>query len=89
MATQILKRLDPEGDAFHKLIEIFPYLSIAKLRAGILNGPEIKKLMLDNEFASTLPQNFIAAWNSLKDLVQNFLGNHKARNYEEIVVLLI
>ena len=39
-------------------------------------GPEIRKLMLNEEFDSRLNSLELAAWNALKSLVANFLRNH-------------
>ena len=41
--------------------------------------------MLDLGFHCTLSETEKAAWNALKSVCTNFLGNHKAENYREIV----
>jgi hypothetical protein len=41
--------------------------------------------MQDLNFLRTLSDIEQAAWNALKSVCTNFLGNHKAENYREIV----
>ena len=55
------------------------------LKAGIFDGPQIRMLMKDSDFTSHMNRNELTAWNSFKDVVKNFLGNHKAPNYRELV----
>ena len=58
--------------------------SYAKLKAGFFVGPEIRKLMLNEEFDSRLNPVEPAAWNALK-LVVAFLGNHRHEQYADMV----
>ena len=64
---------------------VFPGLSEEKKKAGIFDGPQIRMLMKDSDFTSHMNSNELTAWNSFKDVVKNFLGNHKAPNYRELV----
>ena len=48
-------------------------------------GPEIRKLMLNEEFDSRLNPVKLAAWNALKSVVANFLGNHRHEQYADMV----
>lgn len=89
LATQFLKRIDEDIDAFDILTEMFRYKSKSKLKDGILDGSEIRKLMANDDFTNSLPRELRAAWNSFKDLVENFLGNHKSPNYQQVVNKLI
>ena len=59
--------------------------SDAKLKAGIFVSPEIRKLMLNEEFDSRLNPVELAAWNALKSVVANFLGNHRHEQYADMV----
>jgi hypothetical protein len=63
----------------------FPKLSEAKVKEGIIISPQIQDVIQDLDFHSTLSDIEKAAWNFLKSLCTNFLGNHKAENYREIV----
>ena len=48
-------------------------------------GPEIGKLMLNEEFDLPLNPLELAAWNALKSIVANFLGNYHYDQYADIV----
>lgn len=80
-----VKALDKNGPALAYLEEKFPYLSEAKVREGIFIGPQIKKVMEDNEFERRLTRVELAAWRSFKCVCSNFLGNTKANNYAALV----
>ena len=83
---KFLKAMDQEGDDFKFLKDFFEaYKSDAKLKAGIFVGPEIKKLLLNEEFDSRLNPVELAAWNALKSVVANFLGNHRHEQYADMV----
>ena len=74
-----------EGAAFKYLAAKFPALSEAKLKAGVFVGPQIHTLFHDSEFEACLIDIEKQAWLSFKDVVQMFLGNHKAKDYKELV----
>lgn len=87
LAKNFIKKLAKDGtqEAFARLKAIFSYLSHAKLKEGVLNGPEIRKLLQDDEFSSLLSPVEAAAWSSFKLVIHNFLGNHKSPDYKQIV----
>ncbi|KAJ8716001.1 hypothetical protein PYW08_013286 [Mythimna loreyi] len=89
LVKNFVKALDKEGPAFQYLKTIFPKLSDAKLKEGIFVGPQIRKLMKDTDFEKTLNDNELNAWNSLKCIIKQFLGNIKSENYEQIVTDLL
>jgi hypothetical protein len=61
-------------------------LSHAKIREGIFDGPQIRKLMMDDDsFADTMTKIEEDAWNAFKEVVKKFLGNIKNPIYKEIV----
>lgn len=84
-----VKTLDPESKAFKYLAKMFPNITNAKLKEGVFVGPQIRKLLSDDEFARLLSSNQRKAWMSFKDLVEGFLGNHKNDNYKGIVAKLL
>lgn len=47
--------------------------------------PQLKQLLKSEEFKNLLSNVERESWESLKDVIKNFLGNRKAENYEEIV----
>lgn len=71
------------------LKEKFPALSEAKITEGVFVGPQIRKLVLNDEISRILTTSQLAAWNSFKELCASFLGKHRANNYQEIVANLI
>ena len=82
-----VKGLDRAG--FKYLSEKFSKISAAKLKEGIFIGPQILKLLEDNEFSSRLASVELQAWNSFKDVVHQFLGNYKSDDCKNIVNSLI
>ena len=89
LIKQFVKALDPNSEAFHYLKTVFPKLSEAKIRGGIFVGPQVRRLMLDDEFMRKLQPTEKDAWKSFIEIVNGFLGNHKVPNYEEVVLRLL
>ena len=56
-----------------------------KNKAGVFNGPEIRTLMKDPHFTSSMNDLEKDAWNSFVAVVNNFLENKKSENYKDIV----
>ncbi|UYV69329.1 hypothetical protein LAZ67_6003256 [Cordylochernes scorpioides] len=67
----------------------FQKISCSKITEGIFIGPQIRKLINDEEFIATLKEDEKNAWLALIDLVKHFLGNNKSPNYARIVENLI
>jgi hypothetical protein len=80
-----VKALDRQGQALAYLSNKFPKLSKARMKVGILICPQVWEIMQDLNFPRTLSDTEKAAWNAFKLVCTNFLGNHKAENYREIV----
>jgi len=85
LIKQFVKALNKEGKCFKYLCEVFPALSDAKLKEDIFVGSDIRKLMKDPNFDSTMLSNENEAWTSFKKVCTGFLGNHKDKNYEILV----
>ena len=62
-----------------------PNGSDAKIKEGIFIGPQIKELMQDIQFDEDLNDTERNAWLSFKRICKDFLGNHKAANYQDVV----
>ena len=60
-------------------------MSNAKIKEGVFVGPQIRKLILDEEFDKMLKEDERVAWKCFK----KFLGSHRAENYEEVVSNLL
>lgn len=86
---QFVKALDHSGDCFRYICSTFPSLIDEKKKAGIFDGPQIRTLLRDPHFLTTMTEAQVRAWNAFSNVVQNFLGNKKADNYEEIVEELL
>ena len=69
-----VKALPPDGSAYRYLVEHFPQLSDAKIKAGVFVGPQIRDLMKDAEFEKTLVHHEKSVWLAFKLLVSNFFG---------------
>lgn len=86
LVKQFIKKLKHQSKAFlHLKNNVFPRLSEAKLNEGVLNGPQIRKMIKDPKFEDLLNVVEKKAWKSFKDLVDGFLGNHKAKNYRTLI----
>jgi hypothetical protein len=80
-----VKGIDQNGAGFAYLKETFPRISDAKIKEGILVGPQIRELMQDAKFEEQRTQVGKAAWSSFKNVTKHFLGNIKAENFQDIV----
>ncbi|XP_076815020.1 uncharacterized protein LOC143461117 isoform X1 [Clavelina lepadiformis] len=85
LMKQFVKALPATGDCFNYICRTFPALTIEKLKAGIFDGPQIRKLIKDVCFVQSMTDTESAAWQSFVLVTQNFLGNRKAENYQELV----
>jgi len=86
---QFVKALDNDGDCFKYIFQKFPRLSYEKVKEGVFVGPQIRKLMQDENFETSMKSVAKDACASLKNVVENFLGNHKHPDYVEIVENLL
>ena len=89
LMKQFVKALDKGEKCFKYLVERFPRLSEAKLKEGIFDGPQIRKMFNDEKFIDTMNDLEKAAWLSFRDVCQNFLGNNKSDDYKTIVANMI
>ena len=89
LIKSFVKALKQDGLAFQYLKQMFPKISDAKLKEGILIGPDIRRIMADSAFECQLTSLELEAWRSFKAVCTGFLGNTKAENYKDIVKKLI
>ena len=54
-------------------------------KAGIFDGPQIRKLIKDKDFIKSMTDVEKNAWEAFVSVVRNFLGNTKSSNYKELV----
>lgn len=89
LMKQFVKALDKNGKCFQYLQTKFPKLSEAKIKEGVFDGPQIRKMFRDSHFIDHMNELEKAAWLSFRSVVQNFLGNRKSPDYRSIVASLI
>ena len=81
----IVKGMDKTGRGFQYVRNKFPNVSDAKIKEGIFIGPQIRELTQDKQFDEDLNETERNAWLSFKRICEEFLGNHKAANYQNVV----
>ena len=82
---QFVKALDHDSDCFKYISAAFPGQSEAKKKGGIFDGPQIRNLMKDPHFISSMSAEEGRTWKSFKDVYNNFLGNNKSANCKNVV----
>lgn len=85
LMKQFVKALSKEGECFKYICHRFSQLSEAKLKEGVFIGPDIRKLLKDENFETKMDEVEKEAWKAFKDVVTKFLGNNKDSNYKCIV----
>ena len=89
LMKQFVKALDKDGDCFNYIAQTFSGLSIEKLKGGIFDGPQIRKLMQDQTFTARMTVVERAAWCSYVSVIREFLGNTKSSNYRILVYVML
>jgi len=84
-----VKGMDKTGRGFPCVRNKFPNVSDAKINEGIFIGPQVREVMQDKKFGEDLNETKINAWLSFKRICKDFLGNHKAANYQDVVQELL
>ena len=79
---QSLKALNKEDDCFQYLCESFPGLSEEKLKAGIFDRLQIRKMKNDTQFAYSMTLSERTAWDMFITVINNFLGKKTSLNYK-------
>ena len=86
---QFVKALDVDSDAYREIRRMFPKLSDAKIRGGILIGLQTAIVLRSNALKSKMSVKEKEAWQSFCGVVEGFLGNRKDPVYRELVGILI
>ena len=89
LMKQFVKALDRSGDCFGYICSNCPGLSYEKKKARIFDGPQIRTLLRDHKFVTTMTAVEARAWKAFSKVVHNFLGNKRADNYTELVEELL
>jgi hypothetical protein len=82
---QSVKALNKEGGSFKYMYQKFTALTEEKLKEGLFTCPDIRKLMSDATFESTMNTTEKAAWQACRNVVTEYLGNTKDPNYANTV----
>ena len=80
-----VRGVDKTGCGFEYLRNKCPNVSDAKIKEGISIRPQIRELMQDKQFDEDLNETERNLWLSFKRICKDFLGNHKAANYQDIL----
>jgi len=80
-----VKDMDKTGRGFEYVSSKFPNVSDAKIQEGIFIGPQIRELVQDKQFDEDLTESERNNWLCFKRICKDFLGNHKAANYQDVV----
>lgn len=85
LMKQFVKALSKSGNCLQYLCQKFPHISEEKLKEGIFVGPDIRRLMTDENFLSTMNEVETEAWIAFKNVITKFLGNNRDPDYVVIV----
>ena len=77
-----VKCMDKTDHGFEYVRNKFPNVSEIKIES-IFMGPQIRELMQDRQFDEDLNETERNSWLSFKRICKDFLGNHKAANYQD------
>ena len=86
---QFEKDLNPNGKCFQYLIYTFPKLFCDKIKAGESDGPQTRLLVRDKKFVKVMINRDKATWLSFVAVMQNFLENIKAENYQVLLATML
>ncbi|XP_076037944.1 uncharacterized protein LOC143030832 [Oratosquilla oratoria] len=89
LMKQFTKALQHNKPCFQYLKGIFPKISDAKIKEGIFVGPQIRKLINDEDFEATMDEPELAAWHAIKGVCKGLLGKHQESQRERKVERLI
>jgi hypothetical protein len=89
LIKQFTKALNKDGGCFRYLCQAFPGLTIEKLKAGIFDGSQIRQLIRDPDFEKSMSVVELKTWKAFVLVVNNFLGNVKARSYAKLVTNML
>jgi len=59
------------------------------LKDCVFTWPDIRKLLWDPLFFESMNERENEAWESFADVIHNFLGNSKDKNYKKIIITKI
>ncbi|UYV69584.1 hypothetical protein LAZ67_6004025 [Cordylochernes scorpioides] len=78
LMKNFVKAMDRNASGFAYLKQKCSSISDAKIKEGIFVEPQIRELLQDGNFQNSLNEVEAAAWNSFRNVFENFLGSVKA-----------
>ena len=88
LMQQFVKAFNVEDDCFQFIRTTFPGLIYDKIKAGVFDGTQSKKLINCKNFSSPMTEVEKRACNAFVVVVKGFLGNKKAAKYKDLVETL-
>lgn len=91
LVTQLFKKIFNRNEpgipnkAKEALKELFPSLSLAKLSAGVYNGPQIRQIFGSKNLRTHLRPDENRALTALEKVCTKFLGNERAPDYKHLI----
>ena len=89
LMKQFLKVLDKSERRFDYICFEFSGLRIEKKKSGVFDGPQIRQLLRDISFVSSMNPIEARAWMAFTNVIRDFLANKKTNNYKELVAELL
>lgn len=89
LIKQFVTALDCGGTTYQEIRLMFPKLSEAKVKGGIFIGPQVRTMLASEALENTMGPLEKRAWRAFRDVVNGFLGNVRAPNYQELVANMI
>ena len=80
-----VKGMDKTDYGFEYVRNKFPNVSDAKIKEVISIEPQFRELMQDKQFNEELNETEINTLLSFKRIYKDFIGNHKAANYQDVM----
>jgi len=77
--------MDKTGHGFEYVRNRFPNVHDTKTKEGKFIGPQMRELMQDKQFYEDLNETERNAWLLFKRICKDFVGNHKAVEYQDVV----
>ena len=85
LMKQFIKALDKEAACFEYICKAFPGVTIEKLKNGIFDGPDIRKLIKDHNFVTSMNELKSKTWRSFVSVTKIFLVNKRSDDYVSLV----
>jgi hypothetical protein len=85
LMKQFVQALNKNGLGIEYIARKLSGLTMEKLKAVIFDGPQIRQLINDPHFITSMNEIESCAWSSFVLVVQNFLGSKQADNYARLV----